>query len=84
MTELTKEDVQNVMRDVLTERDTIASESHSADHEFIKVLQAREQRKIVRVERFKLSFIGAFATLIVGSLVWLGRLVIEAMPRVGN
>ena len=72
MTDLTKEDLQTVVREVLLERNTIGGDQHSNDHEFIQLLKDREQKRVARVEKFKMSIIGTAATSFFMAFVWLG------------
>jgi hypothetical protein len=71
---LTKEDLQTVFREAFDERNTIGGEQHHTEHSFIQVLMEREQRRINRLEKFKMSFVGAVAVALVSGLVWLGTL----------
>lgn len=73
MGELTKEDMQEVMREALDERNAIGGEQHHNDHEFLQILIEREERRVQRVEKFKLSFIGGIALSILGGLIWIGK-----------
>jgi len=75
--ELTKKDMQEVMREALDERSAIGGEQHHNDHEFVQLLMEREERRMARIEKFKLSFIGGFALSLLGGLVWLGRWLIS-------
>lgn len=77
MDNLTKEDMQDVMREVLQERGAIGGEQHHNDHEFIQLLKDREEQRLARVEKFKMSLIGTMATALTGGLVWLGTVIWE-------
>lgn len=70
---LTKEDVQDVMREALDNRNAIGGEKHHNDHEFIQMLKDREQRRVDRIEKFKMSFVGGIALSLLGGLIWLGK-----------
>jgi len=73
MSELTKEDLQNVLREALDERNAIGGDQHHNDHEFIQMLKDREERRFKRVEKFKMSFIGGIALSMLGGLIWVGK-----------
>lgn len=77
MSNLTKEDMQDVMREVLLERNAVGGEQHHNDHEFIQLLKEREERRVARIEKFKLSMIGTMATAITGAMIWLGTVIWE-------
>lgn len=77
MAQITKEELQEVIRETFEERNTIGGERHHTDHEFIQFLKDREERRAARVEKFKLSLIGTLATMLVGAAVWIGKLVVD-------
>jgi len=74
---LTKQDLQDVVREVLVERNALGGEQHANDHAFLTIMQEREVRRIARVEKFKMSMIGTAATGLVGGLVWVGKLIVD-------
>lgn len=82
MGELTKEDLQEVLREALNERNAIGGEQHHTEHAFIQMLMAREKKSIARWEKFKMSMIGGFAMACVGWLIWLGTLLWDAAHHV--
>lgn len=73
MAQLTKEDLQDVIRETLDERSAIGGEQHHNDHEFVQMLMNREQRRLNRIEKFKMSFIGGIALSLLGVLIWIGK-----------
>lgn len=75
MGDLTKEDLQDVMREVLLERNAIGGEQHHTDHEFIQLLQERERQRLRRVDKFKMSMIGTAASACFAFAVWLGTFI---------
>lgn len=77
MENLTKEDMQDVLREILVEQNAIGGEQHHHDHEFIQLLKDRELRRVARVEKFKQSIIGTVATMLVGAVIWVGKLILD-------
>lgn len=75
MGELTKKDLQDVVREAFNERSAIGGEQHHVDHEFIQMLKVREERRIARIEKFKMSLIGGTAMALVSGLIWVGALI---------
>ena len=73
MDQLTKEDLRDVVRKVLDERNDMGGQGHDNDHEFIQMLKDREERRFKRVEKFKMSFIGGIALSLLGALIWVGK-----------
>lgn len=78
---LTKSDLAEALDDALNKKRAINNETHFDDHEFIRLLKEREQRRERRVEKFKMSMIGSAAVGAVGFLVWVGGLVIDAFSH---
>lgn len=77
MSDMTKEDMKVLLCEALDERNTIGGDQHHIDHEFITMLKKREERRIIRVEKFKLSFIGGIALALVSGLIWLGTTLLN-------
>lgn len=73
MSQITKEDLQDIIRETFEEKNTIGGETHHNDHEFIQLLKDRERKREARVEKFKMSFIGGIAMAILGGLIWIGQ-----------
>lgn len=73
MVDLTKKDLQDVIRECLVDQNAVGGEQHHHDHEFIQLLKDREQRRVDRVEKFKSSLIGGVAISLIGGLIWIGQ-----------
>lgn len=56
-------------------------EVHSTHHEFISMEIERRQNRAEMVDKFKKSFVGAIATGLFASLVWIGKIVLEYAQR---
>jgi len=72
---VSKEDIKTLLREALDERNAIGGDQHHVDHEFIQMLKLREERRIARIEKFKLSFVGGAAMALVSGLIWIGTVV---------
>ena len=73
-----KKELVAALHEALGERHSIDAELHNDHHEFIDMLREREKRRIALWQKFRLSFVGALATTLVGVLIWLGGLVLSA------
>ena len=78
---MNKDELTEVLKEVLHEHKVgTYPETH---RKFVDMeIQRRESRKELW-RRFKLSFVGGLALAVLGSLVWIGELVIEALKH-GN
>jgi hypothetical protein len=78
---MTKEELREVMEEVLNHRRTIDDDRHDAHHRFIESELLRRERREAAWEKFRMSFIGGMALLLIGALTWVGQLVIDALKR---
>jgi len=72
-----KQELTEVLSEVLDKHSKIDQEVHTDHHEFIEMLQKREKRRIELWQKFKLSAVGTIATALVGALIWIGKLVLD-------
>lgn len=77
MSDLTKEDLLEVLREVLGSHKLPDDMTHEKHHDFIKMEIERRKRNKERWEKFQSSFIGGLAMGILAMLGWLGTLVIN-------
>lgn len=84
MSPLTKEDLAEVLDDVLNRRRAIEDEIHKKHHAFIQMEIDRRERARERWEKFQSSFIGGFALAILAFLGWLGTLILSWFQHSGG
>lgn len=77
MSNLTREDIEEVLSKVFTSRTLLENAEHEKHHEFIQMEIERRKRNKERWEKFQNSFIGGIALALLGWLGWLGLLIIE-------
>lgn len=75
------EDIYEALHKVLDERN-IDGNTHMEHHRFVELLIEERELKRQRWERFRLSAIGTLATMTVGALVWIGKLVLDYILHV--
>lgn len=68
MDNVDRETLVSVLREVLHEHRTIDDETHRTDHEFIKFLKEREERKIARWEKVRQQVYGWGIIMAIGSI----------------
>ena len=75
------EQFEAVLTKVLNQNRAINEQQHREDHEFTAMLRERYKKREVMWEKFRLSIIGGIATGFVAGLVWIGKLVWEAIHK---
>lgn len=80
---LNKQEIMEAVVEAMTAHRSIDAETHQDHHAFIMLMMEREARRVDRVKRFQMSFIGAIAVVMVGFLVWVGQVVIQGVGAHG-
>lgn len=80
---ITKEEMVEALDNALNNRRCVDDDIHRHDHEFIRMIREREERRVKLVTKFKMSLVGSLAMGVVGGLTWLGGLIIESFKH-GN
>ena len=74
-----KREIVEAVEIALEKHQAVYPDTHRA---FVEMLILREEKRTQRIEKFKLSFIGAIAVAAVGLLALIGQVVIEHWPSV--
>lgn len=77
-------ELKRTIHEALDERDSIDRETHHVHHEFIEELIEKYKKREARREKMLQSFLGTLATALVGALVWVGNLILEAFKTNGT
>jgi len=72
-----KDELVEAILEAMDQRRKISNNEHADHHAFIKLLMEREERRVERMRKFQLSFIGAIAVGIVGALGFIGQFVFD-------
>lgn len=70
------EDIYKALHQVMDER-MLDGRTHMEHHKFVEYLIEKEEKRQARIEKFRLSAIGTAASLFVGALVWIGKIVAD-------
>ena len=81
---ITKEDLTEILEELLHKKAFIEEDSHKLDHEFIALMREKFYRRQAMWERFKMSFIGTVATGFVAVFYWIGKLIWDAWHQTGG
>jgi len=73
---ISKKDLIEALDHVLQARRSVPEEVHKDDHDFLKILKQREERRVKRWEKFRLSLIGTIATSLGGGIIAIGAWVV--------
>ncbi len=77
------DDIKAALLEVLQENRSIDNDTHATHHDFVANQIQKLENRAKMVEKFKLSFIGTMAVGFASLMVWIGKLIVDALSR-GN
>lgn len=82
--EISKEELKEILSEVLHENRKITDNLHQEDHDFVQILKEERRIRHERWEKFEKSLIGGAAIAFLGFLGWIGTIILEHLPHIGK